>query len=416
MERQVSTNHAALERYLNLATRGLWGQKKLEVRRELEGNIREMALEFRIAGLNETESIQRALEEFGAPQKVSLGMSNVYLIPSMIRKLALIGALSSLGVVAFNSSSAQPANTRMPILACKDATVKTFKAGSIDWDCENPNWVWLHIPSLRATLEPLGVSFTSPKGSPDVGASYDVMFPGEVAFSLYPEEYIGFRNENDKASSERVDIDQNYLPVETFFDQITSLSTTIKLEDWKTARLTVGKTSFALSPDSPKIAPFIFARALNAPLERFFPALVASTKPTRVSDEMMSVESSDDQDFKPEVKKWLDKKFALRIKDSKLGDVYAVLSRVKAEAGAVTPATEAQSLRRASVHALAKDGTLEYRSFESDIKFISSVKDISANEKGKSGVAVLVRFTGNLNARAPSFEIVSPERITISAK
>jgi hypothetical protein len=32
-----------LERYLNLATRGLWGQKKRDVRRELDGNIREMA-------------------------------------------------------------------------------------------------------------------------------------------------------------------------------------------------------------------------------------------------------------------------------------------------------------------------------------------------------------------------------------
>jgi hypothetical protein len=406
----------ALERYLNLATRGLWGQKKRDVRRELDGNIREMAIEYRIAGLNETESIHRALEEFGAPQKVSVGMSNVYLIPSMIRKLALIGALSSLGVVAFNSSSAQPANSRMPIAACKDTTAKTFKVGTMDFNCEGTYFVWLHIPSLRATLEPLGVSFTSPKGSPEVGASLDVMFPGEVAFSVYPEGSIWFQNEKDKASTDKVDIDLNYMPMGKFFDQITNLSTTLKLEDWNTARMTVGKTSFALSPDSPKVASYVFARALEGPLERFFPAPVVSTNPTRVSDEVLVVERDEDADRQPEELKWLNKKFGLRIKDGKPGDVYAVLSRIKAEAGAVTPVTEAQSLRRASVHAISKDGTLEYRSFESDLKFISSVKDTSANEKGKSGVAVLVRFTGNLNARAPSFEIVSPDRITVSVK
>jgi hypothetical protein len=407
----------AIERYLNLATRGLWGQKKRDVRRELDGNIREMALEFQIAGLNETESIQRALQEFGAPQKVSVGMSNVYLIPSMIRKLALIGALSSLGVVAFNSSSAQPANTRMPIAACKDTATKTFKIAESDWDCDNAGgWVWFHIPSLRATLEPLGVKFSSPPGSPAVGASVDVTFPGERTISFYPEETIGFRNEQDKSRFESVKIDPDYLLWFTFFDRITSLSTTLKLEDWKTARLTVGKTSFALSPDSPKVASTVFARALEGPLERFFPATVASTNPTRVSDEQIYAESSDSNDFRPEIQKWLDKKFGLRVEDAKPGDVYAVLSRIKAEAGAFMPASEAQSLRRASVHAISKDGALEYRSFESDLKFISSVKETTANEKGKSGVAVLVRFTGNLNARAPSFEIISPDRITVSVK
>jgi hypothetical protein len=320
-------------------------------------------------------------------------------------------------VVAFNSSSAQPANTRIPIAACKDIATKTFKVAESDWDCDsNSGWVWFHIPSLRATLEPLGVKFSSPPGSPAVGASVDVTFPGERTISFYPEETIGFQNEQDKSRSESVKIDPDYLLWFTFFDRITSLSTTLKLEDWKTARLTVGKTSFALSPDSPKVAPIVFARALEAPLERFFPALVASTNPTRVSDEQIYVESSEDNDLRPEVKKWLDRKFGLRIKDGKPGDVYAVLSRIKAEAGVITTATEALSLRRASVHAISKDGSLEYRSFESDLRFISSVKETTVNEKGKSGVAVLVRFTGNLNARAPSFEIISPDRITVSVK
>jgi hypothetical protein len=240
-----------------------------------------------------------------------------------------------------------------------------------------------------------------------------VIFPGEQAISFYPLETMGFRNERDTSRSEMVKIDSDYLLASTFFEQITSLSTTVKLEDWRTARLTVGKTSFALSPDSAKIAPFVFARALEAPLERFFLASVAATNPTRVSDEVMYVESNEEQDFVPEVQKWLDKKFSLRVKDAKPGDVYAVLSRLKAEAGAITPATEAQTIRHASVHALANDGTLEYRSFESDLKFASSVKEMPANEKGKAGAAVLVRFTGNLNARSPSFEIVSPDRISV---
>jgi hypothetical protein len=94
VEHQVSTKNLALEQYLNLATRGLWGQKKLEVRRELDGNIREMALEYSIAGLNEHDSIQRALEEFGAPQKVSVGMSKVYTGPAILRNTFLTAIIA----------------------------------------------------------------------------------------------------------------------------------------------------------------------------------------------------------------------------------------------------------------------------------------------------------------------------------
>ena len=130
MERQVNANHAALERYLNLATRGLWGRKKLEVRRELEGNIREMALEFSIAGMNEHESIQRALEEFGAPQKVSVGMSKVYTAPAILRNTFLTATIASLCISSFSASRAAiETSDRFPAIACADQTVVSFDIG-----------------------------------------------------------------------------------------------------------------------------------------------------------------------------------------------------------------------------------------------------------------------------------------------
>jgi hypothetical protein len=51
-----------LETYLNTATRGLWGKKKLEFREELEAHVLEKAHKLELQGFNHTDAIQKVLE------------------------------------------------------------------------------------------------------------------------------------------------------------------------------------------------------------------------------------------------------------------------------------------------------------------------------------------------------------------
>jgi hypothetical protein len=222
----------ALERYLNLATRGLWGQKKRDVRRELDGNIREMALEFRIAGLNETESIHRALEEFGAPQKVSLGMSNVYLIPSMIRKLALAGVLSSFGVVAFNSSAAQT----VPV---------SFSSAEFGWI---PKTAYLEIKSLQNKLSEAGIkNIIKTK-------SLEVIFPGSKPITVDVVSEItvagGPVKPDAKYGQQFVAFDDLVLKLQAVNPE------SIKLEGWGEVKLTVGKTMLKFGSVEQPVSPY----------------------------------------------------------------------------------------------------------------------------------------------------------------
>jgi hypothetical protein len=234
----------ALERYLNLATRGLWGQKKRDVRRELEGNIREMALEFRIAGLNETESIQRALLEFGAPQKVSLGMSNVYLIPSMIRKLALAGVLSSLGVVAFNSSAAQT----VPV---------SFSSAEFGWI---PKTAYLEIKSLQNKLSEAGIKNAIKT------KSLEVTFPGSKPITVDVVSEItvaaGPVKPDAKYGQQFVAFDDLVLKLQAANPGL------IKLEGWGEVKLTVGKTSLKFGSVEQPVSPYsLLGVALGTALE-----------------------------------------------------------------------------------------------------------------------------------------------------
>ena len=93
-----------LEQYLKNATKGLYGTKKLEVKTEIEGNIREMALEYQIAGLSESEAISKAILEFGEARVLNAGMVRVHTMPKIIKGVLLAGLISSFALVHFSSS------------------------------------------------------------------------------------------------------------------------------------------------------------------------------------------------------------------------------------------------------------------------------------------------------------------------
>ncbi len=86
-----------LERYLNVATRGLSGETRERVKRELRGNLELRVRELQGAGHHEAQATIQALEEIGAPQDMARAMARVYVLPTL-GKVAVLGALTT-GIV-----------------------------------------------------------------------------------------------------------------------------------------------------------------------------------------------------------------------------------------------------------------------------------------------------------------------------
>jgi hypothetical protein len=95
-----------LERYLNAATRGLWGQKKLEVREELEAHVLEQAHKLELQGFNHSDAIQNVLEQIGPANIVSSGMIGVHTMPNVLRTTLALASISVASAMLVNTAQA----------------------------------------------------------------------------------------------------------------------------------------------------------------------------------------------------------------------------------------------------------------------------------------------------------------------
>jgi hypothetical protein len=113
-----------VETYLRQATRGLWGQKRREVREELAVHLSERTTAHRIAGLSEREAEERALRELGAPQMVSTGMAQIYTLPTVMGSSLALLALCLVVVALWPRGVAQTltGTSYFPSLECEKIT------------------------------------------------------------------------------------------------------------------------------------------------------------------------------------------------------------------------------------------------------------------------------------------------------
>ena len=87
-----------IERYLRLATWGLWGEHKRTVRLELASHIQHKANQYEALGYIRSAAVSRALSDLGPPHVVSAGMNGVYTMPNILRNTLLCAVLATLGV------------------------------------------------------------------------------------------------------------------------------------------------------------------------------------------------------------------------------------------------------------------------------------------------------------------------------
>jgi hypothetical protein len=86
-----------LETYLKTATRGLWGQKKLEVREELEAHMLERAHKHELLGMAREAAISKAIQELGNARVINQHMMEVY----MFSKQLLLGGICACALASF---------------------------------------------------------------------------------------------------------------------------------------------------------------------------------------------------------------------------------------------------------------------------------------------------------------------------
>jgi len=144
-----SRGEKALERYLNSACAGLFGLERQTVRDELESNLLERVREFQVMGCSSDVALSKALEEFGAPSRVSRGMQEVYILPNLVKGGAWLSILAMGAYLALSSSVAGPVNV-------------TYD-GPCKADCVWMGQSYVSVNSLERELRAQGVKVTRGK-------------------------------------------------------------------------------------------------------------------------------------------------------------------------------------------------------------------------------------------------------------
>ena len=406
---EPAQRHAALERYLRLATWGLWGRKKLEVRRELEGNIQELALEFQMAGCPREEAILRALEEFGPPEKVSRGMNRVYALPHAIRSLVLAGVLASVTINLIGQSQAQVTfDTRLPIEPCAQSTAATFKVGPEIWPCEMGDPL-ISMNSLRSALEPQGVTFKSPLGSPEVGATVYATFPDgkEITIRGWGSDAITDRYTFLTRDGQTVEYARNSDRAQgsmVYLSELLRMLAPVNLEGWNNTTVRKGSVSFSFGTQTAPLAGgYVYSSALSLLLDSYLPSKTCDPVLTWHPDNKQLSVARDTMH-----QNRIQTKLAA-------GTVVVVLYGLDPKVFPIKSVYQDSCDRStfAWVAPIAADGKLEITSFPKSLKFVGDFKRPVPSSTLEIADAVLLTFNGKLDFAGRSFQVVPPDQITV---
>ncbi len=212
----------ALERYLNSACSGLFGLERQTVRDELEANLLERVREFQVMGFVREVALERALEEFGAPGRVSRGMREVYVLPNLLKGGAFLGVLALGAYLALSSSVALPLSL------------------TYDGPCrENCAWMgmsYVSVNSLERELHAQGVRVT--RDAKVMHATFPNGSSGQVTVQ------VNGAGRSDDAIFQRNA--ETYVPVGELLNLAYSAKLPIHLSSLVNPTLTIGGVKLAL--------------------------------------------------------------------------------------------------------------------------------------------------------------------------
>jgi hypothetical protein len=174
-----------LETYLRRASSGVPSAQRADIRAELRANIELRATELELLGLTHAQGVERALEELGAPNRISRGMAWVYTAPRAVR-WAFTAMLATLCCV----SPLNPLTVQVQASAVTDASGK-LTGINLETNSFSTALAAAGIPLSERLLETnsawalnrLGQGFTTAR-SWDGTMRYDLAQPTSPATSL----------------------------------------------------------------------------------------------------------------------------------------------------------------------------------------------------------------------------------------
>jgi hypothetical protein len=386
MERKVNPD---LERYLRLAVWGLPHQKKLEVRRELRGNIEMLAQEYQIQGHSEIQALELALRDFGAPERVCVGMGKVYIMPTIFRSAALMGLLATLSISTLNSSTAQVTGAMIwPTPECVNNP--TFTVGTHKLSCD-PSQFWVHLPSLKPTLEPLGVKVNEYVSQPAEEKTIAIDFPDATNTILFKQIEMQRMLIGDKGYEHQTDT--NYISGGEFFRTLMTTLLPVTLRGWNNPEVSVGKTTFKLGTDQQVFkGENIYGSIMWDIILRSFPTQSLEIFLTERVAKPISVQPNELNQQR------------IQLPLGRPDEVYVLISREHRYAWISKP----YQIRR--VEPLSIDHSVTFLSRAKNITFTEN-PNLKPVQPGGNGEAILYRFTGRIDKN--SLEVVLPEQIKI---
>jgi hypothetical protein len=370
-----------LEQYLRTATKGLYGRKKLEVKTEIEGNIKELALEYQIAGFSESEAISQAILDFGEARDLNAGMVKVHTMPKMIKAVLLAGLLSSVALVGVSSSLAEILTSSVgPYPTCPAVFYDYTKIG----DCSSES-AWMRLSDFATDVTKSGGTFTP------TTLGFAVKFPDdhEIPISLFETSDLDIdKGQATVKGDVQFQKDQEtWVNVTHVIDRIANISTLpVTLEGWENPVLHVGKTTLKLITGTEPLAAFYtYAHGIFGNLTRSTKSLgnfiFASPSLIVKSDPILSTLSY----FKHQVSV-----------NAKPGTIYAVLTK------------NYDNLITISISPVAVNGTLTLWLNTSIVNFVDNLEKLDPRLKIVDSPAVLVKLSGRLDTKAPKLEVVVP--------
>jgi hypothetical protein len=370
-----------LTRYLRLATWGLPQKKKLEIAKELRGNIEMLRLEYMVQGQNKQEALSLALRDFGAPERVCVGMTKVYTMPVLLRNIGLSLLLSSFGVGALFSSSAQVEGiTQLPIPECLQSSQASVQIGEKLFICSVEPYLFLNLQGLKSVLEPQGVQFKEDTAQFRDGSK---LYSQLLTFPDSP--YTLHLSVSNPVLRPWV---SGYMLALSFFSELRNVQMPVMLEGWGKTRLTVGKTTMTFgTPEKPISSELIFGNAIEAFLQE---EMFAGERVRRyTAEESVQLQTH-----------------FVRIAQAQPNDVFVLLTR---EAG-----KENTVIRRLHTLTPSADGRYQVKTAAKSLSFKSVHPDKLQVGYNGNLEATLMKFNGRLDL--PSKEaltVLDPSQFTV---
>ncbi len=413
--------HPDLERYLRLATWGLWGEHKRTIRLELESHVYHKAWKYQTLGLSESDAISKALTDLGAPHAVSAGMNGVYTMPNILRNTLLCAVLATLGVSNLTSGMAQVVGTtRVPITPC-DQNQKSFAVGKQRLACEQLS-VWMELSSLRKTLESKGVEITEPPVQIAGRITWYVRFPdSQRQLSLYVWQGVSFGTRNDGLADFTTNPD--FIKVPDLLHLLSAMDLPVTVQGWNNPTITVGKTSFSIGTSTAPIAGNAFYNDIFDydsvdQIGTFFPAVILTNQSgNQLFDFEALIVGSFAEPLSINPASPLGVSHHLKISGSKPDDVFLILSR-EGPSNLFTPEGQqvtVSSVRRAYIASVGADGFISYQS-PSQHLVVSSDSKLPLSVVDGAGTISILRFSGRIDKNVRDILTrVSPTDVTVEA-